>query len=202
VLRSIRADFAPEIWHGLGQAREPGLFTRSEFWVMLGVVAINGLSILILDNRRAFFVSLGTSLAGLLLVGLALIGLKSGRLEGFSFMVLVGLGLYIPYVAIHTTIFERLIAMTRDRGNIGYLMYLADAFGYLGYVAVMLGRNLFSVQGSFLDYFVMASWVTFALCSGLLLLSFQAFWVSTARPREDRPVSIEPQGKSREAASK
>ena len=53
-------------------------------------------------------------------------------------MVLHGLGLYLPYVAVHTTIFERLIAMTRDRGNIGYLMYLADAFGYLGYVVVML----------------------------------------------------------------
>jgi hypothetical protein len=56
-------------------------------------------------------------------------------------MVLQGVGLYLPYIAVHTTIFERLIAMTRDRGNIGYLMYLADAFGYLGYVFVLLGRN-------------------------------------------------------------
>jgi hypothetical protein len=31
--------------------------------------------------------------------------------------------------------------MTRERGNIGYLMYLVDAFGYLGYVAVLLTRS-------------------------------------------------------------
>ncbi len=35
------------------------------------------------------------------------------------------LGLYFPYVAIHATVFERLMAMNRDRGNIAYLMYLA-----------------------------------------------------------------------------
>ena len=54
-------------------------------------------------------------------------------------MVLMGLGLYLPYVAIHTTVFERLIAMTRERGNLGFLMYLADAVGYLGYAVVMVG---------------------------------------------------------------
>jgi hypothetical protein len=37
---------------------------------------------------------------------------------------------------------ERLMAMTRDRGNIGYRMYLADAFGYLGYAAGDLGRGV------------------------------------------------------------
>lgn len=42
----------------------------------------------------------------------------------------------------HTTIFERLIAMTGERGNLGLLMYLADSFGYLGYVGVMLARGV------------------------------------------------------------
>ena len=74
----------------------------------------------------------------------SVVGLHYGLLDGFAFMVLVGIGLYLPYVAIHTTIFERLIAMTRDRGNLGYLMYLADAFGYLGYPTFMLiGRPWF-----------------------------------------------------------
>jgi hypothetical protein len=53
-------------------------------------------------------------------------------------MVLSGIGLYVPYVAFHTTVFERLIAATRDKANLGFLMYLADSTGYLGYVAVML----------------------------------------------------------------
>lgn len=74
-----------------------------------------------------------------MLIVLSLIGLRDGWLEPIPFMVMIGLGLYIPYVAVHTTIFELAIAMTRDRGNIGYLIYLADAFGYLGYVGGDVG---------------------------------------------------------------
>jgi hypothetical protein len=75
-------------------------------------------------------------------------------------MVLHGLGLYLPYIAVHTTIFERLIAMTKDRGTMGYLMYLADSFGYLGYVAVLLIRTATPAgsTGDFLDFFVALSW--------------------------------------------
>ena len=62
-------------------------------------------------------------------------------------MVLVGLGLYLPYVAMHTTVFERLLSMTHQRGNLGFLMYVADAFGYLGYVAVMIAKNLWMNTG-------------------------------------------------------
>src|SRR5262249_37173962 len=150
----------------------PGVFTRSEVLVALGVVVLNGLAVLVRDNRRAFFLAMGLSLGGLVLVGASLAGYRAARIGPFSLMVLLGLGLYLPYVAVQTTLFERLIAMTRERGNIGYLMYLADAFGYLGYVAVMLARNFLaplgrslrapmlpsvatgaSAEGGFLDFF-------------------------------------------------
>jgi hypothetical protein len=152
ILRSTRADFAPEIWRGLGHSGQPGVFARSETLVMLGVVILNGLSILIRDNRRAFFAGLALSFGGLALVVAAVLGLRAG-MDGFPFMVLVGLGLYLPYVAMHTTLFERLIAMTRDPGTIGFLLYLADAVGYLGYIAVMLARAWGDPQGDFVRYF-------------------------------------------------
>lgn len=117
VLRSLRADFAPEIWKGLGIAAAPALFTRSELLVTLGVVAATGLGVVIRDNRRAFFSALAVSMGGL-----------------------------------------SLIAMTRDRGNIGYLMYLVDATGYLGYVAVMIAKNFAGIEGDHLRFFALASW--------------------------------------------
>lgn len=147
VLRSVRADFAPEIWEGLLARTPPAIFAQTEMIVMLGVVLANGLAICISNNRLAFHVALGTALTGLALVGVSVTALRAGWIGGFAFMTLNGLGLYLPYVAVHTTIFERLIAMTRERGNIGYLMYLVDAFGYLGYVAVLLGRTAIQ-QGS------------------------------------------------------
>lgn len=146
IQRSVRADFMPEIWLGLGVDAEASLYTWSEMLVAAGVLVLNGAAVLIADNRRAFFFALKLSVVGSATV-LVLPLILRGGLPPFAFMVLQGLGLYLPYIAVHTTMFERLIAMTRDRGNIGYLMYLADAFGYLGYVAVLLVRTALQLQG-------------------------------------------------------
>ena len=62
-------------------------------------------------------------------------------------MVLTGLGLYLPYVLVHTTLFERLMAVTRDGGNLGFLMYLSDSAGYLGYVGLMLAKKFLPLPG-------------------------------------------------------
>jgi hypothetical protein len=184
ILRSIRSDFATEIWQGMGTRAEPGDFAQSEIVVAVGVTLVNCLFILIRDNRRAFFVSLALCLGGFVLLGAALLALDWGRLSPFAFMVLFGLGLLLPYVVFQATLFERLIALTRDRGNLGYLVYVADAFGYLGVVAVLLGRHLWPATANFLDFFTPLSWFTLAASSLLLV----AGWVYFARHRVMAPA--------------
>ncbi len=58
ILRSMRADFQPELWKGLGVASPPSIFTYSEIWVALIVLAINGSAVLVSNNARAFNLSL------------------------------------------------------------------------------------------------------------------------------------------------
>jgi hypothetical protein len=178
----MRADFAPEIWRGLGHSTPPAVFAKSELWVAFGILAINGAAVFIRDNRRAFFAALATCAAGCLLAGAAMAGWRWGGLDPFAMMVLLGLGLYLPYVAIHTTIFERLLAMTRDRGNIGFLMYVADSISYLGYVAVMLGREFLKARGDlarldsagsdFVQFFLIVCWIA----CGAALVSIALAW--------------------------
>ena len=182
ILRSIRADFAPELWHGLGAPAQPATFSQSEICVALGVLLVNGCAVLVRDNRRAFFISLATCGAGFCLLAAALVGRQNGLFDSFSFMVLIGLGLYLPYVAIHTTVFERLLAMTRDRGNIGFLMYLADAFGYLGYVAVMLLRNMITPGDYLAQFFMAACWVAAVVSAFCLVASWRYFGFRGAQP--------------------
>jgi hypothetical protein len=179
IVRSIRADFAPELWKGLGVTVAPETYTYSEVIVGLGVLLVNGLSILIVDNTRAFFGSLGVALAGAGLMIVSLLGLGQGWLGGFPFMVLIGLGLYLPYVAIHTTVFERMIAMTRERGNLGFLLYVTDAFGYLGYVAILLGKGFLPDTG-FLAFFERVCWFA-AILSALSLLGCGMYFLSRHR---------------------
>jgi hypothetical protein len=172
IARGVRADFAPEIWKALGSPAAPATFSNSEVLVAFGVLIANGLSVLIVENRRAFFASIGVGLSGCALIVVALVGQQLGWIGPFPFMVLLGLGLYLPYVAIHTTIFERLIAMTRQRGNLGFLMYVADAAGYLAYAALVLVRGWLPVNDDPLPFFLTTWWAIGILTS----LSMVAAW--------------------------
>ena len=96
-------------------------------------------------------------------------------MDAFAFMVLLGLGLYLPYVAVHTTVFERLIAMTRDQGNIGFLMYLADACGYLGYVGVMTFRLGSGPSSDLLGFFRTTSLTALILAVVAIVLAARFF---------------------------
>lgn len=178
ILRSLRADFAPELWAGLGEAMPPTVYTRSELWVTLVVVAANGALVLVRGNRRALLTGLLLSCAGLGVGLLALWARSRALVAPFPFMVLLGVGLYVPYVAVHTTLFERFIALTRERGNLGFLMYLADALGYLGYAGVMLARGLLPGPERFLGFFTATSTV---LLGGALVLLAGATWWAVSR---------------------
>jgi hypothetical protein len=176
ILRSVRADFAPEIWRGLlSTSAAPEIFALSETVVALGVLLLTGSMVLIRDNRRAFFTGLGLAAGGIALVLVSLAGLEFSAFSPFAFMVAYGIGLYLPYIAVHTTIFERLIAMTRDRGTIGYLMYLADSFGYLGYVAVLIARTAGAGMDDFLGFFLKLSWMIALACLVLLVPCWRYF---------------------------
>jgi hypothetical protein len=141
ILRSLRDDFAVEIWAALGTTGQPEVFAQSEMVVMLGVILVNGAACFIRNNRTAFLTATVTIVAGFTTMLAATLAFRAGLLSSFSFMVALGLGSYIPYVAFHTTLFERLIATFREQANLNYLIYLVDAYGYLGYVAILLWRN-------------------------------------------------------------
>lgn len=175
IIRSIRDDFGVEIWQQLLPGEEePEIYSKTETLIAFAVVLINGLAITIKSNRAALLGSLYLMAAGFLIVLVALFGYSSHILSPFVFMVLVGLGMYIPYVAFHTTIFERLIASIEDTANIGYLIYIADAVGYLGYVGVMVFRNRGStnlnILGLFTNITLLISAVSLALT--VLLIAY------------------------------
>lgn len=175
ILRSVRADFAPEIWRGLQGSAPAGVYAWSETLVGACVLVLFASMVLLRDNRHAFFVGLALAAGGSGLVAVALVALHAGALTPFAFMVLHGVGLYLPYIAVHTTVFERLLAMTRDRGNVGYLLYLADSWGYLGYVAVLFARSWLGAPDHFLSFFTTLSWTIALSCLVLVVPCWRYF---------------------------
>ncbi len=169
--RSIRDDFAVEIWRDMGEEGKPEVFAQSELLVMLAVISLNAGAIWIKQSRTAFFVALMIIALGLALTVLGAVMLASGQLGPFPFMVLSGIGLYIPYVAFHTTVFERFIAATREPGNLGFLVYVADSMGYLGYVSVVAVRTFGPERENALSFFLTASLLIAAMSTLAIVLA-------------------------------
>jgi MFS family permease len=137
LLRGMRSDFAPEIWKYLGFKSLPETYSQTEIWVTVGILAINGSLVLIRSNFKAFFTSIWAIATGFLLLIIAgFWGIES--MGPFWLIVLTGFGIYLPYLTITTSVFERMIAITRHKANIGFLMYIVDSLGYLGYNILLL----------------------------------------------------------------
>jgi hypothetical protein len=137
LLRGIRSDFAPEIWKYLGYSSLPSTYSQTEIWVTVGILGINGSLVLLKNNFRAFFTSMFAITMGFILLIVAGIW-GQYFMNPFWLIVLTGFGIYLPYLTITTSVFERMIAITRHKANIGFLMYIVDSVGYLGYNILLL----------------------------------------------------------------
>ncbi|HLG40888.1 MAG TPA: DUF5690 family protein, partial [Chitinophagaceae bacterium] len=84
--------------------------------------------------------------AGFVLAGISSLLFVLGKMNGAWWMQLAGLGLYMGYIPFNCIFFERLIASFRIAGNVGFLIYFADAFGYLGSVIVMLTKEFMKLN--------------------------------------------------------
>lgn len=176
ILRSLRDDFAPQILSGMGANIKASDYSWIDTQVAIFVLLANGLAALIRSNRLALQYSILVSILGLGLIIVALVW--STSMTPLTFMVLIGAGLYLPYVAVHTTIFERLIALTRDRGNIGFLMYVVDSLGYLGYVVVLFLPKRLLIGSETADNAFYSDFREY--CWGLAIISIIAAVVSLA----------------------
>ncbi len=188
IMRSMRGDFANELWRDLGidKTKIEGLFTYSEIWVGLAVLVINGGCVFIRNNGYAFLASLAACIVGVLILFLALWLQASQSISPLTLVVMLGMGLYLPYVAVHTTVLERFIALTKEQGNLGFLMYLVDATGYLGYVAVLLYRELYFRQSSYknaqlLPFFLEACWWSGILSTIAIAVTAGYYWKRFAK---------------------
>jgi len=165
--RDFRDNFAKELWAGLGYADTPSIFTLSEIPIAATVLVAAAVMILVRDNGRAFRISLGSILLGSAAVAASTFGFTHGAIGPAAWIILVGVGMYVPYIAFHVMVFERLIAALGRQANVGYLMYLCDAFGYLASVAVMLYKNFCAPDLDWVEFFVGASYVTAGVSAAL-----------------------------------
>jgi hypothetical protein len=132
---------------------------------------------------RALLVIHGVVVAGLVLLGLSTLAFQAGLLSPLAWMILSGAGLYMAYVPFNAMLFDRLIAVSGTVGTAGFLIYVADASGYLGSCALLVWRNFGLVQLNWLQVFTAAAYATSILGSALVILSGVFFYAKQRRAR-------------------
>jgi hypothetical protein len=146
LFRDIRDNFIAEMWNENGYGNQPAVFTRTETPITLILLILTGSMILVRDNMRALLCSHYIIAAGFLLTGGSSLLFLYGKISAFWWLTSTGLGLYAAYIPFNCVFFERLIASFRIAGNVGFLIYVADSFGYLGSVIVLVSKEVLRVK--------------------------------------------------------
>jgi MFS family permease len=153
ILRDIRDNYMANMWRELGYGDNYSIFTRTETITSVIVLAMMGMLVFVKRNMLAFRLVHGAIIMGFLTGGLASALFLTGRLSGPLWMQLTGLGLYMAYIPFNSIFFERLIASFRMAANVGFLMYITDAFGYLGSVSLMIVKETMQFNITWSDYY-------------------------------------------------
>lgn len=172
--RDLRDNFAADLWIALGMGADATVFTWSEIPVTLMVLALFGSSAWIKGNKQAVIFSHAVMLLGMFLVLLSTIGFQQEWVSGYWWVTFIGMGLYMAYVPFNGIYFDRLLALRRYEGNAGFLVYVADSFGYLGSVSILLYKNIFDVHADWVDFFISMSMLVSAV--GCIAISWAAFY--------------------------
>lgn len=160
IFRDLRDNFAVEIWSAIGFAERSDILATAEIPIAITVMIIIGLMIMLDNNRKAFYVNkLMIITAGLLLLGTTIL-FEHNLLNPVAWMILNGFSMYLGYIAYHTFLFERWIAVFKIESNIGYLMYIVDAFGYLGSSLILFSKSFLSLELNWLQFFIKVSYIT------------------------------------------
>lgn len=183
IFRDMRDNFAVEFWSALGYSKTPELLVFSEVPIAISVLVIIALMILIRNNRLAFYSNhIITIFSGFLLLFTTWL-FSIERLDPVFWMIIAGFSMYLPYIAFHTLYFERWIAHFKYKSNIGFLMSMADAAGYLGSTIILLVKNFGAPQISWIEFFKST-----ALVIGLLMICFAIFAMYFFKKLETNPV--------------
>jgi hypothetical protein len=185
LLRDFRDNFAAEIWTGLGMGGNAEIFALSELPVAVVVLATLALLMFIRDNRRAFMANLILIGFGFVVAGAASALFQAHLIGPVTWMVTLGAGLYLSYTPFNAILFDRFIAASGRAGTAGFLMYLADSFGYAGSVVLLVVRNFMDLSLSWVDFLILLSYCVAAAGLALVVIAgvyFNRRLGETARP--------------------
>ena len=174
-MRDFRDNFAAEIWQSVGLGDKADIFALSDLPV--GGVVLLAMATLALfrKNRPALIANLSLIGFGLLVTAGVSVAYGLHLIGPLPWMIGLGAGLYLAYTPYNGLLFDRLVAATGKVGTAGFLIYIADANGYAGSVALLLLKNFTALKLPWVEFLMGAS--VFIGVGGLACLAFAGIYL-------------------------
>lgn len=175
ILRDFRDNFNREIWDNLHIKFDSSIFTLTEIPIAIMVLLILSFMVKVKNNKKAFAYYHYILFGGILTVGFSTYLFENSLLSPFTWMTLSGFGMYLCYIPFNGIYFDRMIAAFNIKGNVGFLIYFVDSFGYLGSVLILLYKNFGSSQTSWLNFYIKLNYIIVVITLVSSLIAFIAF---------------------------
>ncbi len=187
-LRDIRDNFEVEIWHGLGITNNQ-IFTQIDTIISLVILVLLSLLIIVKSNLKAFMLIHVMIILGCVLILFSSVLYHFQYINPVVWMTSVGIGLFMAYLPYNAVFFERFIATYHYKSNIGFLIYLADAFGYLASIGILGFKQFGNPSISWLTFFTDALiWGSFI---GVACTIFSIFYFKRKARLQEKRTSLQ-----------
>jgi hypothetical protein len=171
VVRDFRDNFTIEIWNEIDAGWSSSVLSKTELITGIIVLIIVGSLAVVRNNLIGFRLAMLILMGGIFITGTATFLFQHGMIDGFYWMLLVGLGMFLSYTILQTVVFERMIALFRLRANAGYFVYICESIGYMGSAGLLLFKAFFMKDLSWSHVLMQFTYLQFAAGIALLVLS-------------------------------
>lgn len=178
--REFRDTYLVDLFSELGyddESEVKGLLGRSE--TIVGFVVTGGLALIYwlrkLVHGRGLLLVWLFMLSGLVALAGGTWMFQVGRIDGFQWMVVTGVGVYLTYVPYGSVLFDEIISETKYVGTAVFAIYLCDSLGYLASVLMYMLRGVLFGGMEKLAFFQGFTWLITGVGAVCLVGSYLYF---------------------------
>ena len=171
IVRDFCEDFANELWIETGYQKNVGIFAQVSTIVSLFMLCIVGSFFLIKNNAKAFKYAHYLVIAGVMMSAIVTLLFNAHLLSPIVWMLFATTGMYLAYIPFNCLYFERMLSTYKLQANVGFVIYIADAFGYLGTVAVLLIKEFIAIKYNWVNFFSFLFYTSAIIGVALIVIS-------------------------------
>jgi MFS family permease len=190
-IRDFRDNFSREIWDELGFQDNSGIYTFAEIPIAILVFILLGFMVKIKKNKKALKIYHYLFILSSLFMGLSTYMFYIKALSPAVWMISIGFAIYLSYVPFNGLFFDRMIAAFKVKSNAGFLIYVADSVGYLGSVLILIFKNFFSSELSWLNFFIYFV-VAVAVAGFVISILSYYYFIKKMKSKEKIDLTVEP----------